>query len=1763
MQRYIFTILSIFLTIILYAETAFKNAEKLYRQGNYKEAYYEYEKICLKPNNYENNVTTLTSAYSRALTCLRQINKMDKVDAFREKVIKIHKNNWKLLSRAAKSYLHEQYHYGYMISGEFKRGNHRGGGQRISSLKRDRTRALQLYKNAFDLIQQAKITPSVKYIFLMDFADAISIASNANAWKLQNLTDLSKLPDYEKNRNYGFGYMNSNNYSGAPVTENGIPIYYNTPKSFNDAKNDGERWHFLLNSTKKCMPKRTEPDMQWARFVKSQFSVRTMKHHRFQINSEKTKKENPFAVHTLQESETIAKLATGIKRFSLPEEHNYIKIYKKISEGTDNNAEQALHQLAEIFTDRRQYKKAAKYWKESIERFKKISKLFSTRMTYKEKKLNQIVNNWCQFEDSTPSPAGKNAKLSLTFRNGSKVAFTATKINTELLINDIKKHLKSNPKRIDYEKIQINRIGYRIIRKNEKKYLRSKAVKWEKKIIPLKNHFDKQITIKTPIKDAGAYLITAKMQNGNTSRIVLWLTDTVIIEKKIDKAKMYFVSDAVTGKPISHAKLNLFGYKSEYIRNPKRKRRHYKIKTSQSIIETNNQGLATIDKNNVKNNYQWIISTKNKNGTPAYMGFRRIWFGNNREFNQYSREKAFIITDRPVYRPEQTVKFKLWMRKADYTSEDSFFANKTYTVSITDPKGTEILKKNMTTDDYGAFDSEFELPEDATLGTYRLYIKNRNGIATFRVEEYKKPEFKVSVNTPKKTVKLGETISATIKAEYYFGGTVKNAKIKYKVQRYKHEKNWYPPTPWDWLYSPGYWWFAYDYEWYPGWKNWGCRRPFYSWIPHSTAPPETIINNEIEIGQNGTVEIKIDTSVANQLFGGLPQRYVITAEVTDHSRRTIVGTGNIIASKSPFKVTVWTNKGFYRVGENINASAYAASADNKPIKGNSITKLFKIRYEQDGTPHENLIQKWSTSEIENGNDSQIIKAAEPGQYRISFSVTDNNKETEEGAQIFTVRGEKIVVSPDDFRFNDIEIICDKKNYAPGDTAEIMINTAVKDSTVLLFLRPSNGYYYTPKIIHIKGKTWIENIDIQKKDMPNIFVEAITVRNGKIHTATKEITIPPEKRIINVEVIPSEKRCKPGKITKIKVKLSDPDANPIKSDTVVSIYDKSIEYISGGSNIPNISKFFWKWKRNHTPNIFSNLNKYFRQILKKNEIGMSPLGVFGHLLKQDAEMEKLALGGGREMERTKGRQLLCASAVAECKSVGLANDSLAADSVRNLNKKEAPKKIHIRTNFADSAFWAASLKPSEDGIVEIECKMPEDLTTWVIKTWSLTHGTRVGQGKTEIITSKDIIVRLQAPRFFVESDTVTLSAIVHNYSDFAESAKVSIELGNDTLKLLDNPKVTTFIESKGEKRIDWRVKVLKKGKTKITMKAITSRGSDAMQKTFPVYTHGINKTVSFSGNIRKNKTFEEIIIEIPEKRDPTQSRLEIRYSPTLAGAMIDALPYLIDYPYGCTEQTINRFLPAVITRNILDTMNIDLATIKEKTSNLNAQEIGDDAERTKQWKRFKNNPIFDEGKLADVIAEGIKKLGFMQNADGGWGWFSGYNEYSYPHTTSIVVRGLLTAKGFGAEIPEKMFSDGLHWLKEYQNCELRKILNAPNKTKPCKTHADNMDAMVFSILTEADIKNNKMKEIIYKDRTKLSVYANATFALAMHKLKDNDKRDMIIRNIEQYLVRDKENQTAYLDLPNSGYWWYWYGSEIEAHAYYLKLLSEVEPLADKT
>ncbi|MFK7820108.1 MAG: MG2 domain-containing protein, partial [Planctomycetaceae bacterium] len=756
-------------------------AARAQQDGEFKDAYEIYRRLLLESLPDQQAHKDLPNA----IQCLNRLGRIGEFDKLLEDTISRHSTDWQLLREASQQYLNAN-HGGVIVAGEFKRGPHRGPAKYVNASDRDRVRAIQLLLEAINVAKPKQgngqsITNTALSRIYRDLAN--TIRRSRSGAQLVALTDLESLPDYTSGSRFyrgGFGRT----VQGAPVNEDGTPLIHSIPATWKEGTSDGERWRWAMLQMVELNPQfAPERDYEYAMFLKSQFGVQTLGGMFSQTDSKS--KDGPWNVNTLTENETIAKLATGVKRLELPEQANFVSLLKQVAKGNSPFASRATDQLVSIFSNRRQYPQAAAVLRTALQRF--------GEQVGRRSQLNQIVGNWGRFENGQVHPAGKGATVDFRFRNANEVSLTAKRIRIRDLLRDVKAYLQSKPNQLDYQKINLNNIGYRLVRDNENQYAGETVATWKLAIDPPGNHFDDVTTISTPLQKAGAYLITAQLPGGNTSRIVVWLTDAAIVRKQLKTGTMFFVADATTGKPLPNAKVNFFGFKQTRV-----ERQKYKIDIRQADLQTNVDGLTTGNKKNIPADYQWLVSTDTPNGGFAMLGFDRVWYGRSNSF-VYNQNKVYLVTDRPVYRPGQTVKYKFWVRNPRFDGPGKSFANSAFELQLRDGRGKDLVKQKITTDELGNFAGEFKLKDDTSLGRYSLSLRTERivGGGSFRVEEYKKPEYEVTVKAPERSVALGEKAKVTVQAKYYFGSPVTNATVHYKVSRTSINKRWYPRGRWD------------------------------------------------------------------------------------------------------------------------------------------------------------------------------------------------------------------------------------------------------------------------------------------------------------------------------------------------------------------------------------------------------------------------------------------------------------------------------------------------------------------------------------------------------------------------------------------------------------------------------------------------------------------------------------------------------------------------------------------------------------------------------------------------------------------------------------------------------------------------------------------------------------------------------------------------------------------------------------------------------
>ncbi len=1747
-----------------------RQAEQLNRDGLYKDALDIYQKLAFDQDNPADGAA---EDLADAVSLANQLNQNNAAEALIDKVVAERGGQWRILAMAASLIADTLNHDGFIIDGEFSRDPARQG-KYANAAERDRARAIALMLEAETLLDNAEpaVADNVKARFYEDFANIVAFNSNSANYNLfTRLTSLDPLPEVAE----GFMAWNYGRYYGAPVDDDGKPLFYPVPASWQASANDGQRWRWLLEKMAELGGDsfRRIADWQYSQFLHDQFGVQTMAAFLPRQNTVSgALTDGPFAVRTLKGNETIARLATGIQRFTLPDEHNFIAILRRLSDKPGIHHFAAMRLLADIFENRQQYPKAVALWR--------IVVAEKNQDDAAEENISRVTGNVGALETTSTTPAGVNARLPYVFRNGNSVKLTAYKLDEQAFIQEIKDRIKQ--RNFDSNRrLSPDAIGQFVAENGCKNFIKEKTAEWALPLTPLPDHFSQRISIEMPFDQAGVYLVTAVMENGNTSRVVLWQSDLAIAAKTIGDKQLYYVADPVSGKPAGDATLSFFGYVVKFRRNDNRPQ----ATTILFAEKSDKDGLVILPVEKMEG-MNWLVTAETADGRRAFLGFSSVW-AQDRQERAGESDIAYIITDRPVYRPGQTVDYKVWLGRRSYdSSEPAVPAGTEVAIAIRNPMGEVVQEKTLKTDQYGGVDAAFPVPGNSALGMYYLTAsaKGFSSGVNFRIEEYKKPEFEVAVDSGSEVALLGDTVQVKVTAKYYFGSPVTDGKVKYTVTRSNQDTTPFPPGQWDWLYGRGYWWSDYKYSWLPGWNNWGIRRPPLS-PPRYFGPPEIVAEGEGVLDAEGVFRFSVDTAIAKELFGNTDHKYSITAEVTDQSRRTIVGNGDIIAARKPFSITVWTDRGYYQSGQPVNASFRAYTPQNDGIAAKGEAVLYRLRYNAKGQAAEEKVDSWSIETTGEGAAAFKLTAAAPGQYRLACALTDGKGGKTESACVFTVRG------PDekdgDFRFADLELVPDRREYQPGDTLRLAVNSSRKDGVVLLFPRISGpaakqaaeNETARPIIINLKNGTSIWDSNISASDQPNFFCEAIMIADGKFVSEVREIIVPPADKSLQVEIAADKEEYLPGGLAHFTVKVSDLNNKPVSGQCVVAMYDKSVEYIYGGSNLDDIREAFWSWKRYYSPTNSVSLSRRGYAIQLPGDVAWTPLGIFG-LQEMDWNDDFADDSDQGDVENSAGFAVPAAEpaqAMAADMAMPAPRNTAVATLARSrpimAEAKEASPanagggmvEAAVRSEFADTAIWLAALDLNENGIARFELAMPDNLTTWKTRVWAKSGSAKVGEAEKSVVTRKNVIIRPQMPRFLTQKDQVVLSANIHNYLPRAKKATVSIDLEGGLLELADAADAAREItlDANGEARIDWLANAVRPGTAAITMRILTDEESDAAKQTLPIIIHGARTVSAKNALIRNNRSSAEMTFTVPAERLADRSRLELTFTPTLAGSLLEALPYLIDYPYGCTEQTLNRFLPAVMTRRYLEGLGASLGSSGDHSDSADAS--------AQEWlARFgdarKNSgaePVFDNATLDDIVKQGLERLASMQNADGGWGWFSGTREASWPHTTAVVVHGLLAARESNVAVAPELIENGVSWLTRYRRQQLDELKKyGASKGKEGKAHADNTDAFVTMVLADAGYFNADMRDFLYRDRLLLSPSGLAMFGLALQSENATKALDMVLANLLQYVEHNDANATAWLRLPASGWWW-WYNDETESLAWYLKLLSRTDPESETT
>ena len=807
---------------------------------------------------------------------------------------------------------------------------------------------------------------------------------------------------------------------------------------------------------------------------------------------------------------------------------------------------------------------------------------------------------------------------------------------------------------------------------------------------------------------------------------------------------------------------------------------------------------------------------------------------------------SYVYTDRPVYRPGHVVHWKgiLRTRVGNHLELPKLA---TIHVTIADQDDHALLDKDMPLSAAGSVTGDLTLPATATLGYYTIRL--RNGPATddadnyagngqFRVEDYRKPEYQVRVSPAKARLLQGETMPVTIDARYFFGEPVSNAKVKYRV-----------------YHSPHYWW---DED---GGGDYGAD----SGEDNSSLGYDAAQQSEQtgKLDANGKLTINVPTQYVADLKRPTDQDYTVEAAVTDQANREITGRGRFLATRGSFRIHVEPVSYAVRVGDSALFNVTAVDYDNHPVQTRVHLQLVTHKYANGATQ---AIRGAATDATtgSNGQAQARIPVATAGSAEVEATATTPEQRVVFDSSYLWVMGGNEEGWGGESRA--VQIIADKKSYAPGDTAHLSILSNVDSFHALVI---ATGYTVEfQKVLFSPGKALTFDLPITTDAQPNLEVTAAFIRNDQLYQANVSIKVPPVQEQLQIDITPDKQVFQPQQTAGYDVFARDWQGKPVSADFSFGVVDEAIYSLYPDSSGDMVKKLYPD--RYVFAAVDSSLQYYFsgRAGLK------SPLLASRH---------------------SRYRPQLA--------------------QVKPGNDVVQPR---VRKAFPDTAYWSPSIHTDAAGHAHVTLTFPDSLTTWRTTVHAITLDSRAGSAINRVLVRKNIIVRMGTPRFLRQGDEVTIPVIVHNYLDQAKQVQLSLDING--LDPVSGAAQSVNVPSKGESTALWRVKASRIGTARLLAKALTNEESDALELTFPIEPIGVPRTINNSGVITDN-TAANTTINFPANTDAAAHTLHLEIAPSIAGSLFSALSYLSTYPYGCTEQTMSSFLPNLVAADTLKKLNL--------------------------------------------------------------------------------------------------------------------------------------------------------------------------------------------------------------------------------------------------
>ncbi len=1264
----------------------------------------------------------------------------------------------------------------------------------------------------------------------------------------------------------------------------------------------------------------------------------------------------------------------------------------------------------------------------------------------------------------------------------------------------------------------------------------------------------------------GAYLLVAS-GGGRTMRELVLVSDLTLVVKSWGEQALAWVCNVADGAPVSGARVRLWNYLYD----------NQRWVGADWLGRSDQDGLFRFDARPApggRAGSQGYLVTASVNGRQA---FAVTWPGQGREAGGSWR--IYAATDRPAYRPGESVAWKVTAR-VDGADGYRTPSGASLRYEISGPR-SKAAGGEMALNTFGSAWGELELAEAMALGEYRIdfFMKDGRHLGStplFRLEEYKLPEFEVTVRTTAAGpggYRLGETVEGVVEAGYYFGAPAADAEVELLVYQRPFQHFWVEER---------------DYPWY--YQN---RADGATWAGGG----QVVERQSLRTDGAGRAAFFLHTPPA----ASWDLEYTIEARVTDASRRLVTAARTLRVTRQAFYVHPKPRRNVYAPQEQVQFDVRTVDAQGDPVPARGLATVSRLRWveiwldpqgrEVSGTALGEARRKhatfppaprpgeagWTHKYSGYSEQEVLTKAvqgdakggalveftpAEAGYYRLSWSSVDpaGPGETPIRAETFVWVAEGPTVELG-YRQGGLQIIPDRDTYRAGETARVLVAVDSPGRHVLFSVEGDDLYDW--RMFRAAGTALLLEVPVEKAHCPNVSFQALSVAGGRLLADQREIIVPPVHEFLTVEVRADREMYGPQEEGSLTVVTRDAQGAPVQAEVSLALADESVQAIQG-DYAADPRAFFHGDRQALRVRTDSTLNqKRYARLAGAAE----GAGAAGREDDGEFKEENERLGHAMRQQRDNMVPGPVAEAAMDFDGAGARAPSVRKSQEGAAGMAGAPAVV-VRTDFRSTVFWQPDLVTGPDGTATVRVRYPDALTRWRATARAATTGSRFGMAEAATRTRRALVARLQAPRFFVVGDSVSLSAVLNNNTGAPMAVRPALEV--EGLKLVAvmrggrragaaEPLPPVDVPAGGSARIDWIAAVEQPGEARVKLVAQGREHADAVERTFAVHEHGIEKLLSRSGKLDGDRV--TVKLEIPPHRKDSSAQLAVSVTPSLAVTMLDALPYLVQYPYGCTEQTMSRFLPAVITAKALRELGL---SPQEGLGRVFGNTAGTGRGSATGAAGAKGGEASNLLALHLIVQQGLERLYDFQHADGGWGWWK--EGESDPFMSAYVLWGMCLAREAGTEVRAEVVDRAARFVE--------------GRLVAVEASADLQAWLLHAAATHHRLSGGKpvlalqsALETLWQKRDRLDSATRALAAMSAHLLGHKERAAALCRGLENGVARDERPDESVLlgsgagakpaamataRWGASGSWRRWSEGPVEATSMALRALLAITP-----